>query len=147
MCGSDEYQPISKEVLLPYWARRDIQVTKGRSCMSMYLNHDIVHALRYVNNYMIHKDLGIPTVHEIIHERIIKHCTKLESNSNPLLQLLPRDNVIRRLKRQWPADLWYGEPRSPRWRDLIKVVSPQVRLTTGTLACRILCTVIADWNK
>jgi len=31
-------------------------------------------------------------------------CT-LESHSNPLLQHLPRDSVIRRIKRRWPADL------------------------------------------
>jgi hypothetical protein len=61
--------------------------------------------LRYVTNDMIHKDLGITTVQEISHERSIKHRTKLEPHSNPLLQFLPRDNVIRRLKRRWPADL------------------------------------------
>jgi hypothetical protein len=55
-------------------------------------------APRYVTNDTIHKDLGIPTVQEIIHERSIKHRTYLESHSNPLLQPLPRDNVIRRLK-------------------------------------------------
>ena len=55
----------------------------------------IVDALRYVTNDMIHKDLGIPAVQEAIHERSIKHCTTLESHSNPLLQTLPRDNVIR----------------------------------------------------
>jgi len=63
------------------------------------------YAPRYVTNDMIHKDLGIPTVHEVIHDISIKHRTKLESHSNPLLQPLTRDNVIRRLKRRWPADL------------------------------------------
>jgi hypothetical protein len=62
-------------------------------------------APRYVTNDMIHKDLGIPAVQEVIHERSIKHRTKLKSHSNPLLQRLPRDNVIRRRKRRWPADL------------------------------------------
>ena len=52
----------------------------------------IVDAPRYVTNDMIHKDLGIPTVHEVTLERSIKHRTKLESHSNPLLQFLPRDN-------------------------------------------------------
>jgi len=59
----------------------------------------------YVAIDMIHKDLGIPTVQAVIHERSIKHCTNLESHSNPLLQPLPRDNVVRRLKRRWPANL------------------------------------------
>ena len=46
----------------------------------------IVDAPRYVTNDMIHKDLGIPTVHEVIHDGSIKHRTKLQSHSNPLLQ-------------------------------------------------------------
>jgi hypothetical protein len=58
----------------------------------------------YVNNDKIHKDLGIPTVQEVINERSIKHRTTLESHSNPLLQPPPRDDVIRKLKRRWPAD-------------------------------------------
>jgi len=65
----------------------------------------IVDAPRYVTNYMIHKDLDIPAVPEVIHERSIKHLTNSESHYNPLLQLLPRDNAIRRLKRRWPAYL------------------------------------------
>jgi hypothetical protein len=64
-----------------------------------------VDAPRYVTNDMIHKDLGIPTVHEVIHDRSVKRRTKLDSHSNPLLLPRPRDNVIRRLKRRWPAEL------------------------------------------
>jgi hypothetical protein len=64
-----------------------------------------VDALWYVTNDMIHKDLGIPTVQEVIHERSIKHRTKLASHPNPRLQPLLRDDVIRRLKRRWPTDL------------------------------------------
>ena len=65
----------------------------------------IVDAPRYVTNDMIHKDLGSPTVQEVIHEISIKPRTNLESHSNPLLQPLPRDNVIRKLKRRRPAEL------------------------------------------
>ena len=65
----------------------------------------IFDAPRSVINDMIHKDLDIPAVQEVIHERRLKHHKNLESHSNPLLQPLPRDNVIRRLKRRWPADL------------------------------------------
>ena len=60
-------------------------------CQSKILRA-IVDAPWYVTNDMIHKDLGIPTVHEVIHARSMKHRTKLESHSNPLLQPLPRDN-------------------------------------------------------
>ena len=73
-------------------------------CQSKILRA-IVDAPRYVINDMIHKDLGIPTVKEVIHERSIKHRTKLASHPNPLLQPLPRDDVMRRLNRRWPADL------------------------------------------
>jgi hypothetical protein len=65
----------------------------------------IFDAPRYVTNDMIHKDLGIPTVQEVIHEKSIKHRTKLESHSSPLFQPLTRENIIRRLQRRWPADL------------------------------------------
>jgi hypothetical protein len=54
---------------------------------------------------LIHKDLGISTTHEIIHGRSTKHRAELQSHSNPLVQSLPRDNVLQRLKRRWPADL------------------------------------------
>ena len=71
-------------------------------CQSKILRA-IVDASWYVTNDMIHKDLGIPTVHEIIHGRSIKHRNKIESNL--LFQPLPRDNTIRSLQRWWPADL------------------------------------------
>jgi hypothetical protein len=66
-------------------------------CQSKILRA-IVDAPQYVTNDMIHKGLGIPTVQEVIHERSSKHLTNLESHSNPLLQTLPRNNAIRRLK-------------------------------------------------
>jgi hypothetical protein len=69
----------------------------------------------YVTNDMIHKDLGVPTLQEVNHERSIKHRTKLASHPNPLLQPLPRGDVIRRLKTvaSWPVT---RSTRSPRWR-------------------------------
>jgi hypothetical protein len=54
-------------------------------------------------SFMIHKDLGIPTVQEVIHARIIKHRTKLASHPNPLLRPISRGDFIRRLNRWWPA--------------------------------------------
>jgi hypothetical protein len=64
----------------------------------------------------------------------IKHRTTLESHSNPLLQHLSRDNVIRRLQRRWPADLQYGQRDRLTGEDLITLVSLQVRLPASTLA-------------
>jgi len=57
-------------------------------CQSKILRA-IVDAPWYVTKDMIHKYLSIPTVHEVIHDRSIKHRTKLESHSNPLLPTPP----------------------------------------------------------
>jgi len=65
----------------------------------------IVNATWYITNAMIHSDLGIPTVQDVIHVRSNKHRAKLHSHPNPLLQSLSRDNIPRRLNRRWPTDL------------------------------------------
>jgi len=65
----------------------------------------IVNAPRYITNAMIHSDLGIPTIQDVIHKRNNKHGAKLQSHPNPLLQSLSRNNIPRRLKRSWPTDL------------------------------------------
>ena len=49
----------------------------------------IVDALCYVTNVMIHEDLGIPTVQEVIHDRSTKLRIKLETHSNPPLHPIP----------------------------------------------------------
>ena len=103
---------LYKSIIAPIWTcgielwgcACKSNITVIQRCQSKILRA-IVNAPWYVNNDMLHKDLGIPTVQEVIHERSIKHCTDLESHSNPLLQPLPWDNVIRRLKRWWSADL------------------------------------------
>jgi len=66
---------------------------------------EIVDASWYVINAMIHEDLGIPTMQEVIHARSVQHRTKLHIRPNPLLHNIPRDNVVRRMKRRWPADM------------------------------------------
>jgi len=66
-------------------------------CQSKILR-TIVDTLWYVTNAVIHEDLGIPTVQEVVPTRSIKHRMKLETHSNPLLHPIPRDNVVRRLK-------------------------------------------------
>jgi hypothetical protein len=96
---------LYKSIITPIWTY-DIElwgcacksnIAVIQRCQSKILRA-IVDAPWYVNNDMIHKDLGIPTVQEIIYERSIKHRTNLESHTNPLIQPLPRDNVTRRLK-------------------------------------------------
>jgi hypothetical protein len=64
-----------------------------------------VNATRYVNNSMIHSDLRISTVLDVIHDRSIKHQAKLQSHPNQLLPPLTRvNNIPWRLKRRWSAD-------------------------------------------
>ena len=66
----------------------------------------ILNAPWYVTNAMIHSDLGISTVQDVVHDRSNKHRANLQSHPNPLLQPLSRvNNFPRRLKRRWPADL------------------------------------------
>ena len=89
---------------LNYGAVLASPISQSYRCQSKILRAT-VDAPWYVINDIIHKDLGIPTVQDVIHERSIKHPTNFESHSNPLLQTLLRDNVTRRLKRRWPADL------------------------------------------
>jgi hypothetical protein len=73
-------------------------------CQSKILR-SIVDAPRYVTNATLHTDLPIPTIQEVIHGRSTKHRARLLTHSNPQLQSLSRDTVLRRLKRRWPADL------------------------------------------
>jgi hypothetical protein len=62
-------------------------------CQSKILRA-IVDAPCCVNNAVIHEDLGIPTVQEVIHDRSTKHRIKLETHLNPLLHPIPQDNVV-----------------------------------------------------
>jgi hypothetical protein len=59
----------------------------------------------YITNAIIHSDLSIPTVQDVIHKRSSKHRTKLQSHPNQLLQSPSRDSIPRRLKRRWSTDL------------------------------------------
>jgi hypothetical protein len=61
----------------------------------------IVDAPWYVSNATLHADLGIPYVHEVIHQKCNKHHTKLGIHENPLLKTLLLKEENRRLKRNW----------------------------------------------
>ena len=137
---------LYKSIITPIWTygielwgcacKSNIAVIQR--CQSRMLRAT-VDAPRYVTNDMIHKDLGIPTVHEVIHDRSIKQRTKLKSHSNPLIQLLTR-HVIRRLKRRWPADLQYGERDLLAGGYFVMLVGLQVGLPASPLDYRTLCT-------
>jgi len=57
------------------------------------------------NNHILHTDLNIPYVSDVIHERINKHHNKLEPHTNPLLEPLLQTVNTRRQKRCWSLDL------------------------------------------
>jgi hypothetical protein len=65
----------------------------------------IVDAPWYVSNAILHADLGISYVHEVIHQKSNKHHTRLETHENPLLKTVLVREENRRLRRNWPIDL------------------------------------------
>lgn len=73
-------------------------------CQSKILRA-ITNAPWYLTNQMIHEDLGIPFITQVIQDRTTKHLEKIAVHTNPLLSDLPQHEVLRRLKRRWPTDL------------------------------------------
>jgi hypothetical protein len=65
----------------------------------------IVDAPWYVSSAILHADLGISYVQDVIHQNFNKHHTTLETHENPLLKTLLVREENRRLKRNWPIDL------------------------------------------
>jgi hypothetical protein len=88
----------------------------------------IINAPWYITNAMIHFDMGIPTIQDVIHDRSNKHRAKLQSHPNPLLQTISRDIIPRRLKRRWPTDLQSGVRVSLAGGNLTTSKSPQAGL-------------------
>jgi hypothetical protein len=82
---------LYKSIITPIWTYGielwgcacEVNIAIIQRCQSKILRA-IVDAPRYVTNDTIHKNLGIPTVQEVIHERSTKHRTNLESHSNPI---------------------------------------------------------------
>lgn len=65
-----------------------------------------VNAPWYIRNSDLHRDLGIPMVHEVIEQMALKHQSKLIDHINEeATQLLNTTNLTRRLKRKKPLDL------------------------------------------
>jgi len=58
----------------------------------------IVNAPWYVTNHILHTDLNIPYVSDVIHERIAKHHNYMEAHPNPLLEPLLQPVNTSRLK-------------------------------------------------
>jgi len=73
-------------------------------CQSKILR-SMVDAPRYVSNFTLHNDLGIPFIKDVLQERSTKHHDRLEVHPDALLQPLLEKQNNRRLKRRLPIDL------------------------------------------
>jgi ribosomal protein S17E len=62
----------------------------------------IANAPWYFPNIILHEDLNVPLVKEVIKQRSKIYHNKIQGHVNFLIQLLHNQ---RRLKRNWPADL------------------------------------------
>jgi hypothetical protein len=58
----------------------------------------------YVTNQILHEDLNVPFMAEVIQERSIKHHDKIKIHSNTILWPLLEQQHRRRLKKSWPVD-------------------------------------------
>jgi hypothetical protein len=67
----------------------------------------IVNAPWYVSNRIIHTDLRIPYIEEVIKEHSNAHFKKLANHPNPLIKPLLHHQTHRRLRRKWTEDLTY----------------------------------------
>jgi hypothetical protein len=90
--------PLQTELLHTLW-------TNVNLCL-------ITNAPWYVTDQILHDDLKVPFIKDVIQERSINHHDKLGNHSNTILQPLLEQQQRRRLKKLWPADLTDG------WRGL-----------------------------
>jgi hypothetical protein len=66
----------------------------------------LANAPRYVPNWLIHRDLNIPTVREVITTLSVHYCGRLQTHPNhPANILIEDDEETRRLKRFEPSEL------------------------------------------
>lgn len=103
---------IYKAIIIPVWtygielwgcaSKSNINIIQRAQSKTLRAMTD---APWYVTNQMLHQDLQIPTVQELVKERSNKHHQRLELHTNALLQPLLQESNQRRLKRRWPADL------------------------------------------
>lgn len=103
---------IYKTVIIPIWtygielwgcaSKSNISVIQRAQSKIL---RAMVDAPWYVSNHMLHQDLRIPTVQEVIKERSQKHHQKIKTHTNSCLKPLTQENNCRRLKRKWPEDL------------------------------------------
>jgi hypothetical protein len=66
----------------------------------------LVNAPWYVPNWLIHRDLNVPTVREVIIKLSARYCVRLQTHPNHLANILiEEEEETRRLKRFKPSEL------------------------------------------
>jgi hypothetical protein len=75
----------------------------------------ITNASWYVTIQILHEDLKIPFIKDVIQVKSINHHDKIGNNSNPILQPLLEQQQRRRLKKIWPANLTDGLRGFTHW--------------------------------
>lgn len=105
---------LYNQVLKPVWTY-GVQLwgctaQSNRDSIQRFQNNVLrccVDAYRYTRNVRLHKELRIPTVDEVIKMQAIAHHKRLQVHVNEeAVQLLDVDDLLRRLKRKKPHDLW-----------------------------------------
>jgi hypothetical protein len=103
---------IYKTIIIPIWTYGlELWGCASKSNLSIIQRSQskiirmIANAPWYVSNNTLHKDFGLPYVHDIISQRSNRHHNKLQCHTNLLLKPLLISEGRRRLKRKWPADL------------------------------------------
>uniref|UniRef100_A0A6M2DDB3 Putative rna-directed dna polymerase from mobile element jockey n=1 Tax=Xenopsylla cheopis TaxID=163159 RepID=A0A6M2DDB3_XENCH len=101
---------LYKTIIIPIWtygielwgcaSKSNIQIIQRTQNKIL---RTITNAPWYIPNYMLHNDLNIQPIQDIIRSKSTNYCTKIESQTNPTISEIPKP--IRRLKRKWPCDL------------------------------------------
>jgi hypothetical protein len=68
----------------------------------------ITNAPWYVINQILHDDMKVPFIKDVVQEKSINHHDKLENHSYPILQPLLEQQQRRRLMKLWSAGLTDG---------------------------------------
>lgn len=105
---------LYNQVLKPVWTYGSqlwgCTAQSNRDIIQRFQNNVLrccVDAYRYTRNIRLHEELHIPTVNEAIKKQAIAHHKRLKVHVNEeAVQLLDVDELLRRLKRKKPHDLW-----------------------------------------
>jgi hypothetical protein len=101
--------PILKAIWtygIPLWgtaSNSNIEIMQGFQNKVLRV---LVNASWCVPNGLMHSDLNVPTVREVMAKRSVQYCGRLQAHSNHLAKILLEDEEEkRRLKRFKPSDL------------------------------------------